>query len=314
MFTSFFLLMAALSSAAEETTLVTPSGTLYGTLLIPSSPNPVPVVLIISGSGPTDRNGNSALLSGPNNSLRMLAEGLVAANIASLRYDKRGVGASAEALSRDFDLYVDDAVRWIAQLRNDSRFSSVVVAGHSEGSLIGIIAAEHASVDRLVSIDGAGRPAGDVILSQLQGQITPSLFERARQIVASLNAGVQVPNVPAGLYSYFAPELQPYLISLFRYDPPVELARLRIPLLVLHGSTDIQIPPSDARLLAAGNPAATLLIIDGMNHVLKDVPADATPNLAAYSDPTLPIDKKLLQTIINFANPQARRRAARTIE
>src|SRR4051794_11632517 len=129
--------------------------TLHSTLLLPKHMSKaMPIVLMISGSGPTDRNGNSPMLPGKNNSLLMLAEGLASNGIASLRYDKRGIGESAAAMVSEADLrfetYVDDAVSWCEQLRKDARFSKVIIAGHSEGSLIGMLAAKRCNADGFI--------------------------------------------------------------------------------------------------------------------------------------------------------------------
>src|SRR5690606_11236335 len=126
----------------------------------PAGGAPSPVVLIIAGSGPTDRDGNSPLLPGQNNSLRLLAEGLAQRGIATLRYDKRGIAESANAELREADLrfntYVDDAAALLSRLHDDARFSRVSVVGHSEGALIAVMAAQKAAVDAIVSIAGAG--------------------------------------------------------------------------------------------------------------------------------------------------------------
>jgi len=292
------------SALADEVTLQTPTGTLYGTLLVPPARATLPVVLIIAGSGPTDRDGNSALEEVPNNSYRMLAEALAAQGIASLRYDKRGVAASAAAFTSDMTIEteISDAIGWLQQLRSDPRFSLLIVAGHSEGSLIGIIAAERMPVDRVISLAGAGRPAGDVILSQIEAQFTPALIDAARKIVASLNAGVTVPNsmVPFGLRFIFDESGQPYLISWFRYDPAVEIGRLMIPVLIVQGTADTQVTIDDAMRLSNANRVAELQIITGMNHELKDA-----------SDPTSPIDRILVATVTSFIQPPVRRRAVR---
>lgn len=302
---------------ADEVTLTTPTGTLYGTLLVPASSQAIPVVLMLAGSGPTDRDGNSILLPGPNNCTRMLAEALEARGIASLRYDKRGVGASIGALSRvndlTFDIEIDDAARWLQQLRGDSRFSLRIVAGHSQGALIAIILAERGGVDRAISIAGGGRPAGDIILSQFEGQLSPTLMDAARRIITSLVAGIPVPNsmVPTSLRPYFDESLQPYLISWFRYDPALEIRRLNVPALIVQGTTDRQVPVSDALLLADADRSAALRIIEGMNHVLKDVPPDPDLQDRSESDPTLPIDKQLVAAVADFINPPNRRRPVR---
>ena len=311
-----FTLVLCAAAGAEEVSLQTPTGTLYGTLLFPSSTTAsVPVVLIMAGSGPTDRDGNSILLLGPNNSLRMLAESLEARGIASLRYDKRGVAASIPALRRvselTFDIEIDDAARWLQQLRSDSRFSLFSVAGHSQGALIAIILGERGGVDRVISIAGGGRPAGDILLSQLEGQLTPPLMDAARRIIASLAAGTPVSNVPPELKDYFAPILQPYLISWFHYDPAAEARRLAVPMLIVQGTTDINVGVSDAMLLADADRSAALRIIEGMNHFLKDVPLDPEAQERSESDPTLPIDELLVSAVGDFISPQVRRRAVR---
>ena len=145
----------------------------------------MPVVLLLSGSGPTDRNGNSPMLPGKNNSLQMLAEGLASNGIASLRYDKRGVGESAKAMMAEADLrfetYVDDAVAWCEQLRKDKRFSAVIIAGHSEGSLIGMLAAKRCNAAGFISIAGAGRAAADILRTQLAGKLPPGTGHAERR-------------------------------------------------------------------------------------------------------------------------------------
>jgi hypothetical protein len=302
------LVVAALIS---EVSLQTPTGTLYGTLVVPGAMTKVPVVLIIAGSGPTDRDGNSAFVR--CNSLKMLADGLARYGIASLRYDKRGIGASFAAGPPEpdlrFEMYVDDAVAWGQNLRADPRFSMIAVAGHSEGALIATIVTPRLPADKLVSIAGAGRPLGDVILEQLFGQVSPALYQSASDIIAALNAGQTVENPPAALYALFRPSVQPYLISLFRYQPVDEIRKVQAPVLILEGTTDTQVSMKDALLLAAADPAAKLLIIPGMNHVLKDVSLDPDAQDRAYSDPSLPIDNTLVDAIAGFVMPLPKRRA-----
>lgn len=157
------ILLATAAFASETARLDTATGVLYGTIELPAAKPPFPAVLIISGSGPTDRDGNTRL-AGKNNSLKMLAEGLAALGIASLRYDKRLIGESKDIRTSEsdlrFDMYVDDAVAWGQQLRKDQRFCGLLIAGHSEGSLIGMLAAQKLSADGFISIEGTGRPAG----------------------------------------------------------------------------------------------------------------------------------------------------------
>jgi pimeloyl-ACP methyl ester carboxylesterase len=298
----------------EAVKLVTPTGNLYGTLLSPKSKNKVPVILIIAGSGPTDRDGNSPLLKGPNDSLKLLAQGLAAHGIASLRYDKRGIGESGREmvvaaknenkLLREedfrFDSFIDDAVLWGEKLRGDNRFSGVTIVGHSEGSLIGMVAARRMRADGFVSIAGAGRPAQQILVEQLKLQLTPELLKQAEEILNLLADGKTISSVPPALNLLFRPSVQPYMISWLRYNPAKEIAALTIPTLIIQGTTDIQISVEDAKLLATTRPTAKLSIIEGMNHVLKQVLRDAEKQIASYSDPTLPVMPSLITEISRF--------------
>ncbi len=297
------LMLPAVLSAAETVKLDTGTGALSGTIELPASKPPYAVVLIIAGSGPTDRDGNNPLLPGRNDSLKMIADGLAAHGIASLRYDKRGIGQSKSAGMKEedlrFEMYVDDAVRWGEYLRKDARFRALVIAGHSEGSLIGMIAAPKASANGFISIAGAGLPGGQIILKQFRAQgIPPDQMKSLENIVKALEEGRKPESVPAGLFALFRPPVQPYLISWFKYDPASEIAKLKMPVWIFQGTTDIQVSVDDAKLLAAGDPAAKLVLIDGMNHVLKEAPADRKKNIAAYSDSSLPVVPKLLDEMV----------------
>jgi pimeloyl-ACP methyl ester carboxylesterase len=302
----FFALIAPLNAlAAEEAaTLKTSMGTLHGTLLVPKGKKQVPVVLLISGSGPTDRDGNSVALPGKNDSLKMLAEGLAARGIASLRYDKRGIGESRgvgpEEKDLRFEMYVDDAAAWAAKLKRDRRFSRVVIAGHSEGALIGTIAAQRGAAAALVSIAGVGRPADVVLRMQLIGRLPPDLRGISDRTLDALKSGKTVDDVPQSLSMLYRPSVQPYLISWFRYDPAAEIAKLTIPVLIVQGTTDIQVTIDDARALAAAKPDAKLELVEGMNHVLKMV-GDSSRQIASYSDPALPVASRLVEVITIFA-------------
>jgi uncharacterized protein len=290
--------------AEEPAELKTAGGTVLGTLLVPESAKPIPVVLLIAGSGPTDRNGNSILLPGANNSLKMLAEGLAGKGIASLRFDKRGIAASKAAVAAEkdlrFDMYVDDAAAWAEQLKKDKRFSSVTIAGHSEGALIGTVAAQRGAATAFVSIAGLSRAADIVLRAQLAGKLAPDLQEVSERTLVALKGGKTVDDTPASLAILYRPSVQPYLISWFRYDPIAEIRKVKVPILIVQGTTDLQVMVEDARALAAARPDAKLEIIDGMNHVLKMVVADLNKQVASYSDPALPIAPRVVEAIAAF--------------
>jgi pimeloyl-ACP methyl ester carboxylesterase len=295
---------------SEPIRLATAGGTLEGTLIYPTSPAPWPVVLLVSGSGPTDRDGNTAGLPGPNNSLRMLAEALAGRGIASVRYDKRGIAASRAAGSSEadlrFDTFADDAAAWIRQLRGDARFTTITLVGHSEGSLLGMLAVRRGEADGFVSIAGAGRPAATVLHEQIAARAPAEITAASDRILEQLKAGKTADSVPPNMGALFRPSVQPYLISWFRYDPAAQVRALRVPVLIAQGTTDLQVSVEDARLLAAAKPDATLVIVDGMNHVLKIVPADLATQVRSYSDPSLPIAAELVDAIARFVKTARR--------
>ncbi len=285
----------------ESITLKTETADIKGTLLLPEAEKAIPVVLIIAGSGPTDRNGNNPMMK--NNSLKMLAEGLASNNIASLRYDKRGIAESVvpdlNELDLSFENYVEDAEGWIELLKKDKRFKKVIVIGHSEGSLIGMIAANRQKANKFVSIAGVGQPADLTIREQLEAQ-PPLILEQAAPILDSLVKGETVEEVPPLLFSLFRKSIQPYLISWFKYDPQKEIAKLKIPVLIIQGTTDIQVTVKDADRLTEAAKKAEKHIIEGMNHILKESVIDRMENIKTYNDPELPLKDGLVKAIVEF--------------
>jgi len=308
------LLIAAIGSAparaqSSEQPLVldTPGGPVAGTLQLPAAAARPQVALIIAGSGPTDRDGNNATIPGRNDSLKMLAAALADNGIATLRYDKRGIGASRAAAPDEaalrFETYVDDAAAWIGQLKADPRFASVAVIGHSEGSLIGMLAAQQAGAAAFVSIAGAGEGASTILRRQMAGKLPPDLGKENERILSALESGVIVDPVPPELAPLYRPSVQPYMISWFKYDPAQRIAELAMPVLVVQGNTDMQVQMRQANVLNAARPQSKLAIIPGMNHVLKHVPADPEKQAASYGDPSLPVSPLLVRAIVNFLQP-----------
>jgi uncharacterized protein len=288
-------------AAESEIVLRTPTGTIYGTLSMPGAGSAVPVVLIIAGSGPTDRNGNSGPVKAGTYAL--LSDALAKRAIASVRYDKRGIGASSAAIRAEQDLrfetYANDASAWLRQLRADKRFSKLIVAGHSEGSLVGMIAIQQINADAFVSLEGAGRPAGTVLREQLKSKVPPDLYVQCDAIIAQLEQGHTFMNPPQDLSTLFRPSVQPYLISWFRYDPAVEMAKVRAPATIVQGTADVQVSMDDADALKAADPAAKLLVVQGMNHMLKHAPDTSSQAaiLNGYTDASLPIEPQVIDAV-----------------
>lgn len=308
------LLLAALPAAeapaprpvGEPLELRTATGTLRATLDLPPGRGPWPVVLLHAGSGPTDRDGNGPLTRTDN--LKMLGRALAATGIAVVRLDKRGMGASAQAMTKEEDVrietYAADVAAWAALLRKDSRFTKLGYIGHSEGALIGLVAAGEAKFDAFVSLCGPGRPLQDILREQLKAGLPEKLYAQADAALTELAAGREVKDGPKELAALFRPSVQPFLIAAFRHDPAKLVAGLKAPVLVVSGSTDIQVSAADAKRLADANPKAKAVTLGGMNHVLKAAPtANRLAQLPSYSDPSLPLHPKLAPELVRFLAP-----------
>jgi uncharacterized protein len=282
------------------------SSTLRGVIDIPDRAGPWPVVILHAGSGPTDKNGNGPLVQTDN--LKMLGRALAAEGVAVLRIDKRGVGGSLFALTREeeasLQLYANDVVAWTALLRKDRRFTKVGYVGHSEGALIGLIAVKDAKFDAFVSLCGPGRTYQDLLREQLKKNLPADQYKAADGIIAELVAGRSAKEVPKGLEMLFRPSVQPFLIAAFKIDPAKLVAEVNCPVLVVAGSTDIQVTAEDAKRLGEANPKAKVATVKGMNHVLKAVEGThQLVQLASYTDASLPLHPKLLIEVGGFLKP-----------
>jgi pimeloyl-ACP methyl ester carboxylesterase len=303
-------LLFALPALADEVTLHTSTGDLHGTFLGGGSP-----VLILAGSGPTDRDGNAPAMGLHTDMYKLLADGLGVQGFGSLRADKRGIGESRAALTTEKDLtiqtYADDARAWVAELRRLTGQRCVWLLGHSEGALVAEITASQDAADvcGVILVAGAGRPLGTVIREQLHANPAnpPALVKAADDILDQLEAGHAVSDVPPALAALFRPSVQPYLMSELTLDPAALLAKVRMPTLVLQGGNDLQVSVADAKLLAAARPDITLVLLHGVNHLLKEAPADRAGNLATYANPALPLAPDVITDIRRFINSSLNR-------
>jgi hypothetical protein len=275
---------------------------LYGTLL--SKNNQQPLAIIIAGSGPTDRDGNSAI-SAPTNEYEMLAHSLDSQNIASYRYDKRGIAKSTIANFREgdlvFDDYVKDAQKIFDYLHDTLGFKNIYFIGHSEGSLIGILASQKSKVKGYISVAGAGRPIDVILEEQMQKQPIPdSVKQQIPQIFNQLKQGKEVNNIPEMLAPLFRKSIQPYMISWLKYSPQNEIKKLKCPILILQGGCDIQVKIEDADNLHDASKKSILYIIPNMSHTLKNAGKDCVDENKTYTDSSMPIDNKLVEDIVKF--------------
>jgi len=279
---------------------------LHGTLTVPDGNGRRDAVLIWSGSGPTDRDGNSGF-GLKNNSLKMLAHMLGEAGFFALRTDKRGIGESARSAPPEADLrfatYVEDAIRWARFLKDVPAVNRVFLLGHSEGALVATLAARRFAAAGLILLAGAGFPAADILRRQLAAPdiaIPPQLLAETHEIMAALESGRLAPSVSAALDAQYRPSVQPYLISWFRYDPAAEFAKVSVRAVVIQGTNDLQVSMADAERLAGARPGIPLVRIEGMNHVLKIAPKDRAENFATYTKPLLPLAPALAPAVARF--------------
>ena len=302
---SLFLIVSTPSfsqvTAAFTKENITVNSLLNGSLYTPSQQSKkLNLVILIAGSGPTDRDGNQMGLV--NNSLKLLAEALANNGIAVYSYDKRIFAQMAsgklDEASLSFDNFIDDAKAVLLHFKNQKKYHSITVAGHSEGALIGMVAA-NGNADAYISIAGAGRPIDEVLLEQIEKQ-APFLKEEVQKNLETLKNGTTFELKNQMLASLFRGSVQPYMISWIKYNPQTEIKKLQIPTLLINGDKDIQVSVQDAQLLQQAKLNAQLHIIQNMNHVFKEIKGDDAENKAAYTNPDLPISIELSSIITTF--------------
>lgn len=300
----------------EELSAPGPMGPLMGNLTLPAERSPLsaeaPVLLIVPGSGPTDRNGNSPLgiAAAP---YRLLAEALAARGYPSVRIDKRGMFGSEGAISDPNDAtiagYGDDLLAWTNVIRErlpaEDGARCVIAIGHSEGGLVALAAtARLPDACGLILIASIGRPLDEVIREQLHANPANVPFlDEADAALATLKRGERLDGgtMSDALRPLFAPELQGFLIDAFSYDPIKLAAQVEVPMLVVQGTRDLQVGIADARMLADAAPDATLALVPDVNHVLKIVASDdLSANLATYANPNLPIARTVVDAVAQF--------------
>ena len=294
-------------AAASETFRVQNDlGVLEGTLDVPEGCGGMPVVIILSGSGSTDRDGNAPDQTTDKPDIyRVLARSIVAAGFAALRYDDPGYAKSAHAVPRNvedfrYEMEIHAAALFVAKLRTDERFGAVVAAGHSQGSLSGIMVAAEQPIDGLISLAGAGRPVGALIHEQMAPKLSATQLATLDAAIAKLEGGEVAGPLAAPLDKILPVEVQPYMISWMKLDPKKEITKLRGPALLLQGRMDIQVQETDARLLGEGKPDAKTVLIDDMGHMLRKVTAkDSGAQQASYTEP-LPLHPAVVAAIADF--------------
>lgn len=301
------MMMAMATPAVEEVTIPGPEGPLAGTYQSSGGKPGGPVVVVIPGSGPTDRNGESPL-GVKAQSYKLLAEALAARGVASVRIDKRGMFGSAKAIAdanaATIDGYAADALGWAQFAAKRAGAKCAWLLGHSEGGLVALQAAQNATgICGVILVSAAGRPIVQVMRSQFKANpANAPILPGAMAMLDAIEAGktVDPATLPVPLPMIFPVAVQKYLVDLGKIDPAKLAASARVPLVIVQGDNDIQVSvDDDAKPLAAAQPKARLVILSGVNHVLKVVPAgDRAANAASYADPTLPIAPALVDAVV----------------
>lgn len=272
----------------------------YGTFVKPAAPSNK-LAIIIPGSGATDRNGNSQMTR--NNSYKKLAEGLAAKGIASFRYDKRVITLMKKgALQEDklrFDDFVDDAIAAAQYYIERGQYSSIYFVGHSQGSLVGMVAAQKVNIQGFISLCGAGQSIDKTILSQIELQM-PDLKENASVAFTTLKEKGQVKDFSPALASIFRKEVQPFMASWMQFNPRREIRKLKVPTLIIGGSKDLQVSVGEAEILKKAKSDAEILIVENMNHVFFDIQGDDLENTKSYNERARKIMPEVVDGIATF--------------
>ncbi|MDY8109259.1 alpha/beta fold hydrolase [Fulvimarina sp. 2208YS6-2-32] len=288
---------------AEMIQIDGPDGPLGAELVAPDKARDI--VVIVPGSGPMDRDGNSPRMGLHSDSYKLLAEGLKAAGIASLRIDKRGFYASATAISDPNEVtigaYAGDVQKWVA--RASAVAPRVWIAGHSEGGLVALVAARTPprSLRGLILMATSGRPMGQLVIEQFRANpVNAELMPDIESIVADLEAGRgrDPESLAPVLRPLFSDGLQRYMIDLFSHDPVTIAENWHGPTLIIQGDADLQVRPRDADLLSDAMPQAVRADLPGATHMLK-LNVAGRP-MDTYTNPALPLHPDLVASIARF--------------
>jgi len=271
-----------------------------GILLTPKTEQP-PLVIILSGSGPNDRNGNSNVVKG--NLLKKLAEELATYGIASYRYDKRSSKyikeRSKEINNITFKMFIDDATASIDYFKSKNLFSKIYVLGHSQGSLIGMIAAKD-KADGFISISGPSESIDKTIIKQVNAS-APMFTPKTKELFDILRSGQTTDDYPPALASIFNKPTQPFIAEWMQYDPVIEVEKLSIPILVINGTNDFQVSEDNAKNIHVAGNNSKLVLIENMNHALVIYEGkDTLGNMKSYNEIKRSLSAELIKTLVSF--------------
>lgn len=269
-----------------------------GSLIVPNSGSEQ-LAIIIGGSGPTDRDGNQNFLK--TNNLKKLGQVLANNGIATFRYDKRivkQIKMNTIDPNIRFDDFVSDAIDVISYFKTKKEFKSIYIIGHSQGSLIGMLAAQD-HIAGFISLAGAGQSIDNVIIDQVQ-KTAPMFTDDTKRVFDILKSGTTTTDYPPALRSIFDSSVQEFMMSWMKFDPAVVINNLKIPVLIINGTKDLQVETAEAELLHKANEKSELKLIEKMNHVLFIIEGDAQENAKSYNDHSGKISEELVKDIVDF--------------
>lgn len=270
-----------------------------GTLITPNSSGASPLVIMLQGSGPTDRHGNQSFMK--NDALKKLAFALVEKGISTYRYDKRIMQMQRLGIKEQdirFDDFITDAISVLEHFGEDKRFNKLIVLGHSQGSLVGMVAAKNRA-DAFISVAGVAQPIDSILIQQIVNQM-PGLKGNAQQAFSELRESGSTGSYNPVLESIFRPSVQPFILSWMKYEPKEEISQLEIPVLLVNGSKDLQVEEAEAEALRIANPNAELVILEDMNHVLRKIEGDDLENSKSYNETGRPLHPELVDVLVKF--------------
>ncbi|AXT60674.1 alpha/beta hydrolase [Aquimarina sp. AD10] len=302
----FFLIISTLCFAQEKeynSAIVKINRYVEGSLVTPyTDEEEVPLIILIMDAGAINRDGNDRMSK--NDTFKKLSYDLAKQGIATYRYDKRlfkmeGLGIREDEIS--FDHYITDVKSIIAYFKRNKTYTKIIVAGHGQGSLIGMLAAKDSTVNGFISIAGNAQSIDEVIIEQISKQ-APGLDKSAIVAFRELRDNGRATNYEPALASIFRSELQPFMRSWVKYTPTDEISQLETPVLIIHGEKDIQVALSQAEKLKESAPQSEYVIVPNMNHILKEIKGDRLENHKSYNESWRKIMPEVITSIVNFVN------------
>ena len=299
----FFLTASITAADTLEIAAPGPIGALAGTLELPEAP--LATALILPGSGATDRNGNSELFQA--DTYRLLAETLAEYRIATARIDKRGLGGSLDAVEDGNDVsfadYIADTRAWRDTLLAQTGHDCLWLIGHSEGSLIAMMAEGEGQICGLVLLTVPGYVVSEELVQQMvRFSFGTADADALRNGMEALIEGrpISDADLPPTLRQMLPEEVRGFAAELFATDPAALLADTTGPVMAVHGTADIQISAEGLPRLHEAREGVLFVTLAGMSHMLKTEELGSDGLYQSYIDPSLPLHPDLVPPMVDF--------------